>query len=463
MSLVLHTLNYLAVPLVVVGDSTSFLDGAVHWLRYHNLDGVSTARGPGMSMLLIPAMGLFGRSAWGLKLLLHLLAIGCVPLCYLLGWQLSGRRSFAYLASLVAVFTPDLYLYSNLVMSEIPNIFLGLAFLVLLVPALQTFEWGWLLAAMFLGAVNVLIRPENLLTLAVGMIFLAAKGIWNLSQPETHPGTSKTGGLLLRLGSAILVGILPLIWWSAHNYRQHGFFGISNYAGEVLYDGWIYFGESSHIPITDRDSPAARLISSIYVHHPRSADDTDAPTGWDIYPALLDAGYSTQQAFSILQQTAVDSIIRDPSLSLELLFIKLREGFAPETTATFTLPLPGEAFQPGELKMTYFDEEKLTAAWLVHLQRVGYRVMDFWYGQIYQLWIWVCLAALVLCLYRRPFFLWVPVVAVTSIRILFPTIMGISHWRYILSGILPLQIFGLAGFLVIISFFFEPIEQQKRD
>jgi 4-amino-4-deoxy-L-arabinose transferase-like glycosyltransferase len=439
----LHSLNLLAVPLVVVGDSTSFLDGALHWVKNLNLDGVSSSRGPGVSMLIIPVMAIFGRNPWGLKIYLHLLAMACIPLCYLLGWQLSGKRWFAFLSGSIAVLTPDLYLYSNLVMSEIPNIFFGLAYLVVLVLALETFQWTWLISSMVIGAFTALVRPENIVMFAVGILFLIVKGFLVIRNQQYK---SKPINLLSMLGLSIFIGILPLFWWSAHNQRVYGFFGLSDYAGEVLYDGWIYFGESSHIPITDQDSSAARIISSNYVHHPRSADDTDAPTGWDVFPALVNAGYSQQQAFAILRQTAIDSILRNPTLALELLFIKIREGFVPETTATFTIDLPGESSPPDPWKSAYFDEEILIIPFLKSLQQADYVLMDYWYIHGYQLWIWICLTALGLCLYRRPFFLWAPLVVLTAIRILFPTIMGLSHWRYVLSGILPLQLFALAGF-----------------
>ncbi|OGO25065.1 MAG: hypothetical protein A2Y54_07190 [Chloroflexi bacterium RBG_16_51_16] len=452
---ILHSLNLLAVPLVVVGDSTSFLDGALYWLKNFNLDGVSSSRGPGVSMLIIPAMAIFGRDPWGLKIYMHLLAIGCIPLCYLLGWQLSGKRWFAFLSGLVAVLTPDLYLYSNLVMSEIPNIFFGLTYAVLLVLALEKFQWGWLLGPMVIGAFSVLVRPENIVMFVVGILFLTVKGFLVFRNQQYK---SKPINPLLSLGLSVFIGILPLLWWSAHNYRVHGFFGLSDYAGEVLYDGWIYFGESSHIPITDPGSRAARIISSTYVHHPRSADDTDAPTGWDVFPALVNAGYSQQQAFAILRQTAIDSIVTNPTLALELLFIKIREGFVPETTATFTINLPGEYHPQDPLKSAYFDEESAVIPTLITFQQAVYLLMDYWYIYGYQPWIWICLTALGLCLYRQPFFLWAPLVVLTGIRILFPTIMGLSHWRYALSGILPLQIFALAGlhslalFLITINY-----------
>jgi hypothetical protein len=356
-----------------------------------------------------------------------------------------------------------MYLYSNLVMSEVPNIFLGLAFFVLIIPALESFAWPWLIASMLMGAFNVLARPENLLMLAAAMLFVITKGIWEITKQEASSLPLKAGSILFRLGVTILVGILPLLWWSAHNYRVHGFFGLSDYAGEVLYDGWIYFGESSHISITDPNSGSAQIISSIYEPQPGSVDGRDVPTGWDIYPALLKAGYTSQEAFSILGQTAIDSILRDPSLSLELLFIKLREGFVPETTATFTFELPGEVSTPSELKSLYFDEENMRIPGLIRLQRISYGVMSFWYERLYQVWIWVCLAGLVLVLYRKPFFLWFPLAAFTAIRIFFPTVLGISHWRYILSGILPVQIYALAGLYSIILLITLLYRRQKLD
>lgn len=448
-TLALHAVNFMAVPLVVAKDSPSYLDGAVQWFQSNNLDGVSSERGPGMAMLLIPVLWLFGRSALGLKFLFHFFAIACVPLGYLLGWQLSGKRWFAFLAGLIVLFTPDLFLYSNMVMSDIPNLFFGLLFLVLLIQALNTFAWPAVIAAMLVGSFNTLVRPENMLMLGIGILFLVARGIQKLNLTKQRTHQEKPSDVLWKVSAAVMVAVIPLVWWSAHNYRVHGFFDLSDHAAQALYYGWVYFGESSHVPITDPDSESAQIISRVYVH---DLSSLDAPTGQEVYDALIEAGYTKEQALSIIQQTAIDSILHDPLLSLELLFIKFREGFSPEIVADYAGPLPDQDPRLNMLKQNYFDEEDLSVGWLIDLQRVIYQVMRFWYSNGYQIWVWFCLGALSLSLYRRPFFLWSALGLITAIRILLPTVISLSHWRYILAGIIPLQIIGLAGLFSLAEF-----------
>ena len=137
----------------------------------------------------------------------------------------------------------------------------------------------------------------------------------------------------------VLIGAGPLLAWSAHNSRNYDFFGISDYGGEILYDGWIYFGESSRIAITDQNSPAILTIHAAY--QSGSVTGSKIPTGWDIYHSLRVHGYTSEQAFSLLQQAAFDSIRKDLSVTWRVLVIKIREGFEPHTfiPATFTLPV----------------------------------------------------------------------------------------------------------------------------
>ncbi|MGH2582295.1 MAG: phospholipid carrier-dependent glycosyltransferase [Anaerolineales bacterium] len=463
----LHVVNYLAVPLIVVGDSTVYLNGAVHWLSYYNLDGVPAARGPGMAMLFIPVLWAFGRNAWAVKFFLHVMALACVPLGYSLGWQISGRRWFALLAGLTVVLTPDLYLYSNLVMSDIPNILLGLLFMVLLIQSMKKFEVNWLIAAMIIGSFGVLVRPENILMFAIGVLFLMGKGLWDLKTAKANVSHLTVKDLGLRLGLTTLVGVIPLLWWASHNYRVHGFFDLSNHAGDALHDGWIYFGEASHFSITDPDSQSVQLIASAFLNDPRPADDRDPPTAHWVSTALTNAGYTEQQIKDILVQASIDSILNKPSRSIELLFLKFREGFAPESLGAFTFPFLQEETRLLALKAVYFDEESLNIPWLISVQRAGYQLMDFWYEKgPAQIWIWICLALLPLSLYRLPFFLWAALGIITLVRIMLPTVLSLPHWRYILAGILPLQIlalYTLASLALITPVIFQHCQKVQVD
>ncbi len=295
-----HALNALAAPLWLDVDSPSYLRGAVHWLQYHNLGGVSVQRGVGSTILFTPILAVFGRSPWGMKLLLHLFGIGCVPLMYALGWQLGGRRWFAFAAGLLAIFTPDVMFYANYVMSDLPNIFFTLLFVWALLKALQTRRPAWQIAALLTGSFAVLFRTENTTLMAAGAGFMGLQIVLDWLQRRTSLRAALKPAAALALACALAA--VPLLWWSGYNARNNGFFGLSNYTGAVLYDGWIFFGESSNLPITDYNSPA---VQAILTAHKSSGTPFRGDT-WDDFAALTHTGSTPNQAYAILQQAALE-------------------------------------------------------------------------------------------------------------------------------------------------------------
>ncbi len=446
--LVLHTINFLAVPLAVLKDSPSYLQGAVYWIRYHSLEGVSSYRGPGTTFLFTPFMAPFGRNPWGLKVLLHLLAFACIPVSYRLGWQLGRRRWFAFLAGLFTALIPDLYFYSNFVLSEVPHFFFGLLFCTLLLSALDTMTLGWLVAALLVGSFSVLVRSESAVALMIGFGFLLIKVIWDWKDQKSTGQVApsrKQGGLaaIWRLGLASLLAAVPLFAWSVHNQREYGFFGISDYGGEILYDGWIYFGLNSKIPILYENSSALKVIDAVY--QPGLNETSAVPSGWTIYYLLLQHGYTSEQAFSLLEQASIDSIRNDLPLSWKLLVIKIQKGLEPEAFLPATFLFPGEKADFEILNSDYFDQEKLLFPVLVNLQRSVDSLIGKGYQTFYSVWLWLCLGMSFICLYRRRFFQWAPLVAIAVINVFLPTVMGMSMWRYVLSGTVLMQIFVLAG------------------
>ena len=448
LGLVLHILNFLAVPLSVLKDSPSYLQGTVYWIRYHSLDGVSSYRGPGTTFLFIPFMEPFGRNPWGLKILLHLLAFACIPVSYRLGWQLGRRRWFAFVAGLFTVLIPDLYFYSNFVLSEVPHFFFGLLFCSFLLSALETMSARWLIAALLVGSFSILVRSESALAMLIGTVFLVMKVIWNSkfreSNNEQHPG-GQPGRLssFWRLSLAGLIAAVPLLTWSFHNEKVYGFFGISDYSGAVLFDGWIYFGESSRIPITDQNSPAVRAINAVY--QPGLSNTSSVPSSWTIYYLLLQHGYTSEQAFSLLEQASLDSIRNNIPLTWKLLAIKIQKGLEPQALLPATFLFPGEKADFEILNSDYFDQENILFPKIINLQRSADSLLGKGYQTFYSNWLWLCLGMSFICLYRKPFFQWVPLVAIAVNNVFLPTVMGMSMWRYVLSGIILMQMFVLAG------------------
>ncbi len=434
-SSVLHLFNALSVPLLLDVDSPSHLMGAIHLLEFGNLDGVSMVRGPGSAFLFAPFLFLFGRNPWGIKILLHLIAIACVPISYRIGWQLGKNQWVALASGLATIVSPDLFLYSNYLMSDLPNIFFVLVFCTFMISALETFEFRWIIAATLIGTFATLFRSENITLLVIGAGAFLAYIIrqWQTGSPKNLTRNFSTVAL------ALIIAAVPILWWSGHNQRVHGFFGLSNYAGEVFYDGWVYFGEASGLSFTDQNSQAIQQIASAIEKYPIIAtDQSGAPTGWELYPSLMRAGYTTEQAFNLLENAARDSINKNKSIALKLLFIKIRDGLTPGTTNMLTLPLPWEDFQTP--KMGYFDQENLSIPLLINLQREFNKYLQKWYDSIFPYWVYLCLFAMTFSLYRSPKIIWITLILITATRIFIPNIMGLSHWRYTLAGLIPLQI-----------------------
>ncbi len=455
LALLLHTLNALAVPLILDVDSPSYLRGAVHWLQTGRLDGVSPQRGPGTTFLFAPILAIWGRNPWGMKVLLHLFGIGCVPLAYAIGWQLSRRRWFAFAAGLLALLTPDLMFYANYVMSDLPNVFFSLLFLWLLLAALQApsgRRFAWQLGMLLTGSFAVLLRSENTALLAAGAGFIGLQ--WLLETLQSRPPARRWLGAGAQMALACLLAALPLLGWSLHNARSNGFFGLSNTSSAVLYDGWIFYGESIRQPITDPDSPAVQAILAAYAG--RGDGPAFAGNTWDDYAVLTGSGYTSAQAYALMQQAALDSIRKDPQASLRLLSRKIQDGLRPVVTAVKTYALPGETADSGRVKPAYFDAEQVQIPALIRAQRALFQALDAAYKRVYGAWVWLCVAALLMGLFRKPFFVWAPLLAVVLLKVFFPISYGFGMWRYPVSGLVPLELYALAAFQSILALVSRP-------
>lgn len=455
---ILHVLNALAVPLSLGPDSPLYLKGSVHLLKYGDLNGVSSIRGPGTTFLFAPIMFIFGRNGWGVKIILHLIAMACIPVSYRVGWQISRKQSVAFISGLLTVLSPDLLFYSNYVMSDVPNIFIVLTFITLLFSALDDMDKRWVLSTMLVGSFAILWRSENIVMLAFGVLALAGSAIWG----QTRDGIPAKNRLIY-IGVSLFAALLPILWWSGHNLRVHGFFGMSNYQGEVFYDGWIYFGDASGLSFSDPDSAAVQAINNVMSQYEVIISDrSGAPTGWELYPAMLEAGYTPKQTFDLMASAAQDSILRNKETALKLLFMKYHDGLSPEVnTYNITYPLPGEPPRLDSYKINYFDEESLSIPALIRLQRqINTWTMKF-YPRVYPTWVLFCILTIFLSLFRSPWDRWLALIGITASRIFIPLTLGVAFWRYTLAGWIPAQIIAISWIWVF--FYGIKVLFQKND
>ena len=438
--LCVYTFNALTVPLSINPDSHGLLQGSFHILQHGNLDGVSMYRGPGTTFLFAPVIFLFGNNAWGVKILLHLIAFACLFPAYRLGWQWSGSYTVALIAGFLVVFSPDLMAYASVVMSDVPNIFLVLTFLTLHVSALQKPGPKWVFATLLTGSFAVLLRSENLVMLAIGAIWLMVAPLY--SWRRTRALDTRR---LQIVSLAILVAALPVLWWSAHNQRVHSFFGMSNYQGEVFYDGWVYYGDALGTPFSNPDSRANQVIQKAIEAHPiEITDQKGVPTGWEIYPAMLAAGYTPSQAFDLMEAAAWDSIRANPSRAVEILFNKYQRGLTPGLQPILVYPLPGEGGFVEIWRDEYFYQKTPNLPLLIGLRRAIDDSLRAIYPRLYPGWVLFALLTIFLSFFRASRLAWSAYALITVSRILFPMTIGVAFWRYALAGWLPAQITAIA-------------------
>lgn len=452
-AVILHLLNALAVPLIVDSDSPAYLQGAVHLLQYGNLKGVSVFCGPGTTFLFAPVLYVFGRNPWGMKILLHLIAIASVLVSYRIGWQLSHKRWVAFCIGFLTILIPEFYYYSNFVMSEIPTIFLILLSSSLLLDALADFSFQRILLAFGAISLATLLREENILVFIFGIVCLGSKPAWEwfngffdkTKKQQKHSSRSP----LAMLFWAALIALIPVLWLSFFNYQVHEFLGLNASSGVVLYGGWVYYPEASGFDFRDESSLAVQEIDRWIEKYPIDiTDGSGVATPGEIYPSLIKAGFSSQQAFDLFEQAAQDSIVSHKNLVPAVLKLKLRDAFRPEILHTTTFPLPAETAQVGKLYTDYFDPSNLSIPNLINLQRAFYDWFNGPAAAFYRSFILVALFTMFLSLYRTPFRQWVLLALITATRIFIPNLMSVANWRYTVTGIPLLLIFAVIGFVI---------------
>jgi hypothetical protein len=446
----LHLFSALSIPLILDSDSGSYLQGAAHLVQYGNLDGVHMTRGPGSTLLFAPVILLFGRNPFGMKLLLHILASGCVLIAYRIGWQLTRKRWIAFVIGFITMLLPDLYIYSNLAYSDVPNIFLVVLYVSLLLDAFNNSRFLRLLIVMLVGCFASLLRPENIVMMFIGFFILGIQPLWNLLRAfqlwKRNISVSKYYLFLVKLLGSFLLAMIPLILWSFHNLAINGFFGLSNYSSEVFYDGWVYYGKASDLDIVAKDSPAVKSIQLAIEQYPINiTDHSGVATGWEIYPSLIKAGYTTQQAFDLFFQATRDSLVSHKYLIPKILQFKIEDLVSPEIVHQQTYPLVGEKVVTRQFDGIYFDPDTINIPILIQVQRMYYFVFNDFLANIYRLFVIYALVMMIFSLYFSPFRAWAFIVLVTASRIFISNLFGLSHWRYTLAGIVLLVVIAIIG------------------
>jgi hypothetical protein len=440
----LHTWYALSMPLILDSDSPGYLDTAVHWVQNGTLNGITTIRTPGTTLLFAPFLYLFGRNAWGIKILLHLLGIGCVPLAYAICWKLSKKSALSFITGLLVILIPDMYFLSNFVMADIINIFFILLMLLFFIIALKTKAMKWYVSTLLVISYLILLRPENMISLGVVVFALGIQPIWDLFHKPTkeqHFNRQASIKDLTKIGIATLLACLPILWWCSHNYYQQGFFGLSHSIGQPLYDGWIYFGEASGVPMLNPESKAIKEMNEVLVRFPPNVSDgAGVATGGEIIVSLQKDGYTLDESMTLLKTAAIDAIGKDWKLSMRVFGLKLYQALRPELLSKLTYNLPDEPFIERPLEPKYFDPETIRIPAVILSARRVNQWLDTYYLTIYPFWVWIDLACLFLILLRKPSIPWLVLFISTFSTIFIPLLISHGNWHYTCYALILLQI-----------------------
>ncbi len=326
--------------LVVTPDASGYVDLAAGIAERLDFDGEwFTVRSYGYPLLIAGVFRWFGgASPTAILILQHGMVVACAILTGLLAWLVRPRTSFALTAGLLGAFSLHLSGYANTVLTEVPYT-LGLTSSIYLVLRYWVYGRRRLLAYASLAAgVTALIRPTGQLMLGV-CVLVGLVRTWRERMPAT-PGAQRgrMRPLLCIVLAATLPGVIIVLPAAVHNYRIHGFFGLSVAGRACLYIRAV-FAENLDSPT----SPAMASIRSTFEEARRRGliDETvsyrQAETVVDIYQqmhqtSLVDIAY-------LLERAGRDIMLQHPWLIMRRTFV--------HAYRTLLIPDALYRFQPG--------------------------------------------------------------------------------------------------------------------
>src|SRR5579864_2925256 len=169
----------------------------------------------------------FGKNDLVGRIFLSLLDAGTCTLIYLFARDLFGRR-FGLVAGLVAVFYPDLFIYTGWLYTETLFTFLLFALCYALYRIQRTRgekKWLWPLCGVLLGLLT-LTRPNGLIMFGLFLVWVIVM-VWQKALPRA---TTVRGALL-----TVLLGLVIIAPWTVRNYVvSHSFIPVATGDGTVM-------------------------------------------------------------------------------------------------------------------------------------------------------------------------------------------------------------------------------------
>ncbi|MCM2284783.1 MAG: phospholipid carrier-dependent glycosyltransferase [Desulfobacula sp.] len=466
-----HLISLMSLPLQPHPDSIPHLEGAVTFAKSFSLEGVGSARMPGLALIYGSFFWLFGaHAAWPLQFFLHLIAWCSVLLVYGICWELTQKHLFAFFCGMLAAIWPEFIYFSNVLLTEMPSGFFCLLALYSALHFMRSRRIIYLYITLLSASYAVLIRSEYLLNLLCISFFILTWLLWEKSQTSSF--SSQFIKIKHHLVMAIFLALIPLVAWSCRNYQSYNYFGLTSYSGDVLYDGFVIAGKLFGIPVLDEGSPAIKSLKEAYEKDKRVTIEKGQPwpEGREFGVNAYNDGTSLSKFSNgpwektvspIFKRAALDSIKAHPYESLCLITKKILVGLKdPYWTLGWlpnTGPMPGESdrsfsgwvetyshiFQAKPGVGDYLTFQYRPSVDFIKKQREINSIYISHTRSIYfSGWRYLALIGFILCLFCRPFLSWTLFLVVTFNMVLLPFILCYPLGRFAVPG----------GFLLMVLF-----------
>lgn len=409
-------------------------------------------RGYGLSIFSLPIFWVFNEhSTWPIKILFHLWGIGSAILTFLIAWEISKKEWFALITGIFVVLLSDLPYYGNYLLSWAPAAFFVSLFAYFMVKYFITKRILFLYSSGIISSAAVFIRPEYVLLVGVFGLFTAIEYIQK--NPEILKGQLKDHlGFLRHFVISVVITLTPLFILSWHNYKNNGFFGLTDFTYAVVYEGTIHstYKVRQDPPLVNPNSPAVQEIQAAITNvFPELVSilgvSEDYPkTGLNWYRdswALKQNGYSLEEIKELSYQAVLDTVTNQPLRYLELIILKVYQGLR---TTQYQL-LESDSPMVPELQRFFTDNENPGDEFtgIKELQILIYKLRDKIIKPIYYWRLFSFISLFYFILNKDRFSALGILAAVAFLTSIFPLILGLMSNVYTVPGAMLMYTIGL--------------------
>jgi 4-amino-4-deoxy-L-arabinose transferase-like glycosyltransferase len=227
-------------PIFLVHDSVTYFQSGYDFARGYGFE-LAFKRTPLYPVFIAGVVAVVGEDLQALAFVQHMLGLVSIALTYFLARVLSGRAA-AMVAGLLVALSGPLLLYEHYILAEPLFTALLLAFGLVLVRAVQTGRWHWLVLSGIVLGLASLSRP-------VGQAALLAVPVGLLVAMRSWRRAALASGLVV-LGFGFVS-----VPWMVRNFATNGSFESAGAIGQTLTGRIALHDEGFVIPAPDSPSP----------------------------------------------------------------------------------------------------------------------------------------------------------------------------------------------------------------